>query len=215
MRANCHWENSKVFCISLLNPHPSLINFDMKYIDADKLRAEIKKLQDIFVETAKEMETEDEATVYSMCAVEFGDELLSFLDTLPDESEQPTKGYDEAYLNEKIAKASKSWEGVDVDKFMDEIRGREPVSDDLEKAANVFANQDCVTFISRKKGFKAGAEWGAEHLAGVRKMMSDDLEEAADEYSGCPNTGFIDTTAYFAFKAGAEWQKNQFEKKES
>lgn len=61
--------------------------------------------------------------------------LLPFLDTLPDESEQPTKGYDEAYLNEKIAKASKSWEGVDVDKFMDEIRGREPVTDcnDLEE----------------------------------------------------------------------------------
>ena len=47
-----------------------------------KIRAEIKKLQDIFVETAQGMETEDEATVYSMCAVEFGDELLSFLDTL-------------------------------------------------------------------------------------------------------------------------------------
>lgn len=60
--------------------------------------------------------------------------ILDFLDTLPDE-EQPTKGYDEAYLNEKIAKASKSWEGVDVDKFMDEVRGREPVTDchDLEK----------------------------------------------------------------------------------
>lgn len=51
----------------------------------DKIRAEIKKLQDIFVETAQGMETEDEATVYSMCAVEFGDELLSFLDTMPDE----------------------------------------------------------------------------------------------------------------------------------
>lgn len=63
--------------------------------------------------------------------------LHSFLDTLPDEPEQPTRGYDEAYLNEKIAKASKSWEGVDVDKFMDEIRGREPVSDchDLEEEA--------------------------------------------------------------------------------
>lgn len=48
----------------------------------DKIRAEIKKLQDIFVETAQGMETEDEATVYSMCAVEFGDEILSFLDTL-------------------------------------------------------------------------------------------------------------------------------------
>ena len=35
-----------------------------------------------------------------------------------------------AYLEEKIAKASKSWEGVDVDKFMDEIRGREDRNDD-------------------------------------------------------------------------------------
>lgn len=61
--------------------------------------------------------------------------VLAWLDTLPNESEQPTKGYDEVYLNEKIAKASKSWEGVDVDKFMDEIRGREPVTDcnDLKK----------------------------------------------------------------------------------
>lgn len=62
-------------------------------------------------------------------------DILAWLDTLPNESEQPTKGYDEVYLNEKIAKASKSWEGVDVDKFMDEIRGREPVTDcnDLKK----------------------------------------------------------------------------------
>lgn len=45
--------------------------------------------------------------------------------------EQPAT-YDEAYLNEKIAKATKSWEGVDVDKFMDEVRGREPEVD-LEK----------------------------------------------------------------------------------
>lgn len=43
MRANCHWENSKVFCISLLNPHPSLINFDMKYIDAERLKCELEK----------------------------------------------------------------------------------------------------------------------------------------------------------------------------
>lgn len=43
MRANCHWENSEVFCISLLNPHPSLINFDMKYIDADKLIATLER----------------------------------------------------------------------------------------------------------------------------------------------------------------------------
>lgn len=34
----------------------------------------------------------------------------------------------------------------------------------LEEAANEFANQDCVTFISRKKGFIAGAEWQKEQM---------------------------------------------------
>ena len=43
----------------------------------------------------------------------------------------------------------------------------------------------------------------------LEEPVSDchDLEEAADEYSGDPNTGFVDMTAYRAFKAGAEWQK--------
>ena len=155
------------------------------------IRAEIKRLQDIFAKTAEELETEDEATVYSMCAVEFGDELLSFLDTLPDEHGQPTKGYDEAYLNEKIAKASKSWEGVDVDKFMDEIRGCEPVTDchDLTEAAVDFADYArkqpkdyAISAIADYDhgcidGFKAGAEWGAEHLAGVRKMIEPEKKE--------------------------------------
>jgi hypothetical protein len=34
----------------------------------------------------------------------------------------------------------------------------------LEEIANEFANQDCVTFISRKKGFIAGAEWQKEQM---------------------------------------------------
>lgn len=34
-----------------------------------------------------------------------------------------TKKYDEDYLNALIAKATKSWDGVDVDSFMSEIRG--------------------------------------------------------------------------------------------
>ena len=31
-----------------------------------------------------------------------------------------------AYLDEKIKKASATWKGVDVDAYMDEVRGREP-----------------------------------------------------------------------------------------
>lgn len=53
--------------------------------------------------------------------------IRDFIDSLPDENtpEPYNPVYDEAYLNEKIAKASKTWEGVDVDKYMDEVRDRE------------------------------------------------------------------------------------------
>ena len=39
--------------------------------------------------------------------------------------EKETKKYDEDYLNALIAKAKKSWEGVDVDSFMSELRDEE------------------------------------------------------------------------------------------
>jgi len=105
------------------------------------------------------------------------EQLLSFIDTLSEE-EPSTKGYDEAYLNEKIAKASKTWEGVDVDKYMDEVRGREP-DKSLEEAAEEYAveyakrntPQDAdgeiwrvgdvmiENRVSFEDGFKAGAKW--------------------------------------------------------
>ena len=39
--------------------------------------------------------------------------------------EKETKKYDEDYLNGLIAKAKKSWEGVDVDSFMSDLRDKE------------------------------------------------------------------------------------------
>ena len=36
--------------------------------------------------------------------------------------EKETKKYNEDYLNALIAKAKKSWEGVDVESFMSELR---------------------------------------------------------------------------------------------
>ena len=39
-----------------------------------------------------------------------------------------TKKYDEDYLNGLIAKAKKSWEGVDVDSFMSELRDMDAVT---------------------------------------------------------------------------------------
>jgi len=70
------------------------------------------------------------------------------------------------YIDEKIAKtrASKSLEGVDVDKFLDEIRGGNP--DDLEEAAKEYAILpmdvgDGLVCVDKKeeRAFIAGAKW--------------------------------------------------------
>ena len=47
--------------------------------------------------------------------------------------EKETKKYDEDYLNSLIAKAKKSWEGVDVESFMSDLR-------DVEKEQKVLEN---------------------------------------------------------------------------
>lgn len=85
------------------------------------------------------------------------------LDTL-EESDRPepyNPVYDEAYLNEKIAKATKSWKGVDVDAMLAECRGYEGNSEKpnnhlegLDEAAWNYASKECEI-----EAFKAGAEW--------------------------------------------------------
>lgn len=75
--------------------------------------------------------------------------------------------YDEAYIDEKIKKATKSWEGVDVDKFMDEMRGREVHSEALEEAAEkyldgVFGKGKHEDFYVQL--FIAGAEWKEQQM---------------------------------------------------
>lgn len=104
----------------------------MKYIDAERLSVEIdRRMTDNL-----KADSEIHSTAYFAGAAKEDYDILSIIDSLQQEQkEQPTRGYDEAYLNEKIAKATKSWKGVDVDKFMDEVRGREPETD-LEKELN-------------------------------------------------------------------------------
>lgn len=97
--------------------------------------------------------------------------LLAFIDSLPDENnpEPYNPVYDEDYLNEKIAKATKSWKGVDVDAMLAECRGYggKP-SEDLEKAAENYIapiendeGLDYINFNGRdiKDAFIAGAKW--------------------------------------------------------
>ena len=47
--------------------------------------------------------------------------------------------YDEDYLNALIAKAKKSWEGVDVDSYMSDLRD-DTDKEDAEKEQNALEN---------------------------------------------------------------------------
>lgn len=96
--------------------------------------------------------------------------LLSFLDTL-EESERPepyNPVYDEAYLNEKIKKATESWKGADVDAMLAECRGydeeKSEIPNDIEEAAKEYtdgkswAKENYLTPYIRE-AFIAGSEW--------------------------------------------------------
>ena len=76
------------------------------------------------------------------------DEVGRFLDSLSVEDDREgiepyNPVYDEAYLNEKIKKATESWKGVDVDAMLDECRGRavDAPEVDLEKEIASFITQ--------------------------------------------------------------------------
>ena len=143
----------------------------MKYIPVDKLIAEIEsrmgncKLPDGKFPTTTNIVRYEELSC-----------LRDFIISL--KQEQPTRGYDEAYLNECIAKARKTWKGVDVDRYMDEMRGREheqPDNEDIDMVAqelyehlyelkrrnniptNLYDKQQIIDL------WKAGVEYGRNH----------------------------------------------------
>ncbi len=112
-------------------------------------------------------------------------DLVPFLDTLESEKPEPYNPvYDEAYLNEKIKKATESWKGVDVDAMLAECRGydeeksEKPMQDELEKAVvdyfegywpGMDTAEQCNTDLrftppAIMRLARHFAHWGAEHL---------------------------------------------------
>lgn len=110
----------------------------------EKIRAEIERLKSKYRHNG--LWSSPKQSLLAISKIEAMNELLLFLDTLEEEPAQ--NGYDEAYLNEKIAKASKTWEGVDVDKYMDEVRGREPDNEDLDDEISRTYHDGSVTDTS-------------------------------------------------------------------
>ena len=99
--------------------------------------------------------------------------ILSVLSDLEKE-EKPMNPEDAMKeLDEKISlvKQRGTWDGVDVDKYMDEVRGREPEkpSEVLEEEYKNYVEDDPVysKLVNRNAGLSIArhfAQWGAEHL---------------------------------------------------
>jgi hypothetical protein len=138
-----------------------------------------------------------------------------------EESEKPINPGDAMKkLDEKIAlvKERGTWDGVDVDKYMDEVRGREPEKPmNLEGEINRYLREECsdddepgiheIAEHFAKWGYLRAAEKYDEieyNRQRAEDSVPNDLEEAAWGYASkeCEKD---------AFKAGAKWQAEQFE----
>ena len=102
------------------------------------------------------------------------DHLEIFLDTLESERPEPYNPvYDEAYLNEKIKKATESWKGVDVDAMLAECRGYdeeksekpmnqdEELNEEIKRYIDEYYKEDSIVLIAHVA--RHFAQWGADH----------------------------------------------------
>lgn len=174
-----------------------------------KIKAEIDKLYGEYKD--KFHQSGDQ---YHLGLIDGLDMAERVLDTL--ESGKPMNPDDAMKeLDEKIAlvKQRGTWDGVDVDKYMDEVRGREPekpVPADLEEAAEkhldtVFGKGKHQPFY--KVLFVAGGIWQKEqddkelsdlltiaHLQGAEQMKEQMMKEAVkwlvdDDYDELTDKG--------------------------
>ncbi len=123
--------------------------------------------------------------------------LLSFLSTL-EESERPEPYnpiYDEAYLNEKIKKATESWKGVDVDAMLSECRGY-----DEEKSEKPMNLEE----MEREEELKKAVHQVSEEI--VNEIFPDDFE-SGDFFTEVDLKNCITRVAYQFADWGAEHLK--------
>jgi hypothetical protein len=161
----------------------------------EQIRAEVERLRDEHEKATRACSGLNIIAMTHGGAQKVCDEILAFIDSLPDETvtlkgSDLLAGYDETYLQGKIGKASKHWAGVDVDKYMDEVRGREPdehLIDDnkkIEEAAYLFSRDTPPGVCGQVdviNAFIAGAKWQKEHAtAEVAHCINEERPQETD-----------------------------------
>jgi hypothetical protein len=197
-----------------------------------RIRQEIERLKGICTAQIKANPGQTFPFVMEMTGY---DKLLSFLSTLG--SEKPTNPEDAMKeLDEKIAlvKRRGTWNGVDVDKYIDEVRGRDsekPMQEGLEEEIERYLHSLGVGYGGWVDGMEDDdlrgiarhfAKWGAEHARKDETPVSDDLEEYASRagfdyvdniVQEHPGHRFNDHDVEYAYRdgiiAGAKWDRDQ------
>lgn len=138
-----------------------------KYIDADRLCVEIEKRKNI----CDGVFERDSDTYYQGKAVAY-QETLSLIDSL--QQEQPSEDLEEE-MERFLANVTPSFKDGSyritrygfraVARHFYELgkQSKEPVTEDLEEATDAYDRTQPYKVIPAE-AFKAGAEWGAEHL---------------------------------------------------
>lgn len=171
-----------------------------KYIDADKLIAEIERRKEEYKEDRYMSDYRGQIAYYKD---EIYDDLLHFIDSLQQEQSCDTCTNDKGCVT---CKDGELWEG------------KEQPSEDLEKEVEwewVHREKQEVDLIECAEMDKDEFVRFARHFYELGKQskepVSEDLEEAAEEYSrGLDYYHYTGDDPAIAFVAGAEWQKEQF-----
>ena len=179
------------------------------------IRQEIERLKD-------ELPEPDIKTIVGANAlrqVTLLNRLLSFINSLDEpshigEEETVSSSYDPSYLQSCIEKAKKSWEGVDVDEFMDEVRGREVNSyciygRSLEerKQSCKYCSAACAARIQDNSVVKENLTTETEtDCHGLEEEIDRLWEGFAEEMEGPHNLFDVYRRCARHF---AEWQKKQ------
>lgn len=141
--------------------------------NAEIIQATRNEIDKRYAEYREKMKSDD-FTYYEGMADAL-DLFEQFIDTLESERPEPYNPiYDEAYLNEKIKKATESWRGVDVDAMLAECRGydeeksEKPMQEGLEEEIREYmSNEDNNPFDwdwrDKRDCARHFAKWGAEH----------------------------------------------------
>lgn len=127
----------------------------------EKIRAEVNKLPEEYKGLYKQFGN-------SLGFIDGLDMVKKILSDLEKEENPVNPEVAMKELDEKIAlvKQRRTWDGVDVCKYMDEVRGREPEkpSEGLEEEISRYLREDCSKGQPGiREVVRHFAKWGAEH----------------------------------------------------